>query len=204
MVENNLNGGQSRTMPKCDPIAIPFLIVTQNLIIRPLIKQDKKEVSDAIHESLKSLHMWLPSSEKVPSEDEYYNICTNFYTEAEEQTAYHFVVYQNEKFMGMCSLLEVSLAKNTAKLNYWCRSNSDNQNYFIEAINGLLRYALETSVIKAIYIDCVVGNFVNELAAKELNFKLQAVDIINGSQIKLYKIDNKDKLPQLATYSVVN
>lgn len=188
---------------KCDTINMPFLIITKNLIIRPLVKQDQAVVMEAIRESLQSLQMWLPWTDTFPSVNEYASICQKFYTEAQEQLAYHFVVYQNEVFMGMCSLMDVDLKQGLAKLGYWCRTNSVNQNYFIEAINAKLRYSFEKIGLKEIYIQCMVGNFVSELAAKELNFRLQSVDLIDGKQFKLYKIESSAVLPELDNYSVV-
>jgi len=204
MREDIKQADTATTLVKCDYIKLPFLIVTQNLIIRPLIKQDKKEMMEAIRDSLSNLQMWLPWSDKRPPTNEFVTICQNFYSEMEENLAYHFVVYQNDKFMGMCSLMNVDLKSRSARLGYWCRQNSDNQDYFIEAINGLLRYALESSTLKEIYIECIVGNYLSELTAKELHFKLQSVDLIHNKQIKLYKFDNLQSLPELQTYSVVN
>lgn len=204
MIEGKKTKYLGHSPVKCDLIELPFLIITKNLIIRPLIKQDRAVVMEAIRESLPSLEMWLPWADTFPSVNEYASICQKFYAEAHEQLAYHFVVYQNEVFMGMCSLIEVNLKHGLAKLGYWCRTNSEDKSYFIEAINAVLHYSFEKIGIKEIYIQCLVGNFVSELAAKKLNFHLRSVELIEGQQIKLYKIDNNTALPALENYSIVN
>lgn len=191
------------SMKVCDPINMPFLIVTQNLIIRPLLKQDRNEIMQAIRASLSNIHMWLPWTDKIPLVNEFANICQTFYDEAEQHYAYHFVVYQNEKFMGMCSLAEVDITKRCARLDYWCRSSLNNPDYFIEALTGILKYTFESSDLEQIYINCMVGNYMSEIAAKKLNFKLTGVELINNTQIKLYSINNATPLPSLDIYSVV-
>lgn len=180
---------------------LPFLIITPNLIIRPLIHQDKAVITDAIKQSLKVLHMWLPWVDTPPKMDEYTSICERFYVEAETKQAYHFVVYHNENFLGMCSLVEVDLSKGIAQLGFWCKVTSEDEN-FIEAVNAVLRYGFEQARIKDFYVPCVVGNYMNELAAKELNFKLKSINLINGLQIKMFKISKLADLPELEIHWV--
>lgn len=180
---------------------LPFLILTPNLIVRPLIHQDKAVISEAIKQSLKVLHMWLPWVETHPELEEYNVICDKFYSEAEANQAFHFVVYHNENFLGMCSLVEVDLDKGIAQLGFWCKVTSDEEN-FIEAVNAVLRYGFEQAKIKDFYVPCVVGNYMNELAAKELNFKLKSINIISGMQIKMFKISRLSDLPALEIHWV--
>ena len=180
---------------------IPFLILTPNLIVRPLVHQDKTVISEAIRQSLKTLHMWLPCVETHPGVEEYTSICDKLYYEAEHKQAFHFVVYQNENFLGMCSLVEVDLEKGLAQLGFWCKVTTDEEN-FIEAVNAVLRYGFEQARIKDFYVPCVVGNYMNELAAKELNFKLKSINLINGMQIKMFKISQLSDLPALEIHWV--
>ena len=130
---------------------LPFLILTPNLIVRPLIYQDKTVISEAIKQSLKVLHMWLPWVDAHPDIEEYTSICDKFYSEAEQNQAFHFIVYHNENFLGMCSLVEVDLDKGIAQLGFWCKVTSDEEN-FIEAVNAVLRYGFEQAKIRDFYV----------------------------------------------------
>lgn len=177
--------------------SLPFLILTKDLIIRPLLSVDRQEVSASIKESLDNLKMWLPWADSVPNAQEGVKIADKYFEQAEAGEAYHFIVYQNEKFMGMCSYIEHDVVGKTAHLAYWCRNNAQNEDYFIDAVNAVLNYAFKELGLIGFSISCIVGNFLSEEIAKALNFKLQGIHIIKGKQIKLFKITNTTRLPEL-------
>lgn len=178
-------------------LELPFLILTKDLIIRPLINEDRSAVQASIKESLANLKMWLPWTDEIPSIEESVKISNKYFEQAESGEAYHYAVYQNEKFMGMCSYIEHDAVSKTAHLSYWCRSNAGNENYFIDAVNAVISYAFKELGLIGLSISCIVGNFLSEEVAKVLNFKLQGIHIVRSKQIKLFKITNTTQLPEL-------
>lgn len=178
-------------------IILPFLILTKDLIIRPLLNEDKNRVNAAIKECMRELKMWLPWVDGKPSLDDVDDMCDKFYAQARSNEAYHFAVYHNEKFMGMCSFLGTDYSKMTTNLGYWSRLEEDSEERFIEAINAILRYGFEMAGISEFHIPCIVGNYTSELAAKNLNFKLQGIDLIAHKQIKKFMINNITSLPKI-------
>jgi len=178
-------------------LPLPFLILTSDLIIRPILTQDKAVAQDAITESLKDLKMWLPWVESKPKLEDAGNICDKFFHQAETKEVYHFSVYNNDQFLGMCSFLGTDYENMTTNLGYWCRTENESEEKFIDAINAVLRYGFEVAGIKEFNISCVVGNYTSEVAAKNLNFKLQGIDLVKNKQIKNFKISNLYNLPEL-------
>lgn len=174
----------------------PFLILTPHLIVRSLVYHDKSVIMQSMKESLSSLHMWLPWMEEFPDMNDYIAICDTLYKEAENREIHHFTVFHHEKFIGMCSLMDVNVKNSTAYLGFWCRILQNDVD-FGEAINAVLRYCFEQTSIEEFFIPCVMGNYVNEAVAKSLNFKLQRVDILHGKQIKLFRITDISDLPTL-------
>lgn len=184
--------------------SLPFLILSPNLVIRPLIKEDKTQMFEALRDNLKMLHMWMPWSDETPTANEFISIGESFFTESNTHESIHYVVYRDEKLIGMCSLSNYNKKSETARLGFWCNSASDNQIIFLEAINAMLQYTFKNTPLSCVYIPCVVGNFTSERYAKELNFKLSSIEIAGTMQIKLFKIENHSKLPALDIHWVKN
>ncbi len=178
-------------------LTLPFLILTKDLIIRPLLSQDRRIVNTAIKESLKNLKMWLPWVDEKPKLEDADKISQKFYYQAEHNQAYHFAVYKNEHFMGMCSFYDTDYRSMSTHLGYWCREEQNSGEEFLGAINAILRYGFEEAGIKEFSISCIVGNYTSELAAKQMNFKLQGIHLIKNKQIKVFKINSILQLPQI-------
>ncbi len=178
-------------------LALPFLILTNDLIIRPLLTQDKTIVNNTVKESLKDLKMWLPWVDEKPKLEDADKISQKFYYQAERKEAYHFSVYKNETFLGMCSFYDTNYSTMTTNLGYWCREGGNSGEEFINAINAILRYGFEVAGISEFSISCIVGNYTSEVAAKKMNFKLQGIHLIKHKQIKIFKISSPEQLPEL-------
>lgn len=181
-----------------EPNFYPFLLLTNDLIIRPLLEQDQDSFESELKASINDIHTWLPWMEEKPSATSISLLTKEYFEQARNKTAYHYSVFKNDRFIGMCSFYQYNPEKKTVHLGYWCTFNNENEDYFIDAINALLRYSFKEIGIKEIEIPCVVGNFLAEKAAKLLNFKLQKIDIINYKQIKIFKISNELALPPVS------
>lgn len=178
-----------------EPNFYPFLLLTNDLIIRPLLEQDQETFERKLRENLNQIHTWLPWMSERPMVDDITKMAKEYYDQAKSKEAFHYSVFRNDRFIGMCSLLKYNKEKKTAHLGYWSTHDPNNEDYFIDAINALIRYAFREIGIKEIEIPCVVGNFVAEKAAKLLNFKLRNIDIINFKQIKIFQINEEAALP---------
>jgi ribosomal-protein-serine acetyltransferase len=176
---------------------LPFLIVTPHFVIHPLIKQDKMQIIEALKESLKMLHMWLPWTDEAPTIHDSIALGEQFFTESLNFDAIHYVVYQNEKFMGMCSLSNYDIKSHSARLGYWCRAGAQQAELFVEAVNAIASYTFKNTPLRQLFTPCVVGNFVSEGVAKALNFALTSIELVRDRQIKIFKIDDHTLLPKL-------
>lgn len=175
-------------------LPIPFLITTRNLIIRPLLLQDKASLEAAIKESLKDLKIWLPSIEhqditapEVMTE--------KLFQQSQSGQCAHFCVYFNQSLLGICSLENYEEFDKSVEVNFWCRSQSGKENYFIDGINSILQYSFKSNLIEKFYINCIVGNYIGEITAKQLNFSVKEVKLLKSNQIKVFYIDNPQNLP---------
>ncbi|MFI4984215.1 MAG: GNAT family N-acetyltransferase [Rickettsiales bacterium] len=188
--ENENNSSEAK-----GKLTLPFLILTKDLIIRPLLNEDRRIVRAAIKDGLAHIKMWLPWTNDLPKANEFTAIANKYFSPAEED--YHYAVYQNDMFMGICSYIEYDEQEKTAHLAYWCRANEANDDYFIDAVNAVITYAFKELSLKGFSISCIMGNFLSEQVAKVLNFKLQGIHIVKNQQIKLFRITQNIELPEL-------
>lgn len=175
----------------------PFLILTKDLIVRPIVSYDESGITNGIRECLKSLQMWLPWMEEKPDPQDAPKIATKFFNQSKNDEAFHFAIYRNEELMGMCSFYEFDSKGMSAHMGYWCKNDRRNEDYFIDAINALVKYAFHAVGLLQLNISCLVGNFVSEAAAKKLHFKLQGIQLLNQKQIKLFLLTCNTPLPAL-------
>lgn len=169
-------------------IKLPFVILSNNTIVRPLMFEDKQLVSDAIQESLGNLKMWLPWVENAPKADDFQTIVEALYEEERKEEAYHFVAFHNQNFMGMVSLYNVDLAERSADLGIWFRNEYPAVAFFFEGIKSFIRYSFENLKLRTLEMPIVMGNFISEKVAKEIGFTLLKVDLNKHRQIKRYSL----------------
>lgn len=184
-------------------LPIPFLITTQNLIIRPLLHQDRVGLENAIRESIKDLKIWLPSldHQEVDAPEV---ITDKLFKESQSGECAHFCVYFNEHLLGICSFEKYSEEEKSVFVNFWCRSQSGRENYFVDGINSVLQYGFRSGLISKFYINCVVGNYIGEITAKQLNFSVKEIILYKNTQVKVFFIDNQEKLPHSVMQVVEN
>lgn len=166
---------------------LPFLMTTRNLILRPLLHLDSNNLSDSIKEGIKDMKMWLPWISTTPKAEDYKMITATFYREAENNEAKHVVVFHNENFIGMVSLYNIDNLDTAATLGYWFVNNKSKE-ILMEALRAAAQLAFEDWRLERLVIPCVAGNYFNEMAAKELSFKLNKVDLSGGQFIKIYEL----------------
>lgn len=168
----------------------PFLITTPNLILRPLIYQDIQTITAAVNEGLADLKMWLPWIANQPNQAESEQIAKTFHQEAKEEKVCHLMVYNNQEFIGMVSLYNSENASQVVKLGYWFKVIADTSvsHVFMESLRAILQFAFDEWGILKLTIPCVAGNFFNEVAAKELKFKLKRIDLVDGKSLKIYEL----------------
>jgi len=181
-----------------EPNFYPFLLLTNDLIIRPLLDQDQDTFEKELRDNINQIHTWLPWMDEKPNYDSVATLTQEYFTQAKTKAAFHYSVFRNDRFIGMCSLYQYDDKDKSAHLGYWSTHDERNEDYFIDAINALLRYSFKEIGIRSVEIPCVVGNFVAEKAAKLLNFKLQKIDIINFKQIKIFQIFSEQTLPPVS------
>jgi RimJ/RimL family protein N-acetyltransferase len=192
---------KNQSLPNTDErkIILPHLITSTHNIIRPLIHEDFAAMCSAIKASLDSLQTWIPWIDHNPSSVDFYAITTNFYQEAERGDVIHFACYHNEYFMGLVSLHKYDIDEKTAVLSYWCRADLLTPIYFTSAIKCVLHYVFENIGMRVLVIPIVFGNYISEVMAKELRFKLRNVDLSSGKPIKRFTLNNEDfdRLPDV-------
>lgn len=180
------------TVSNLQNAALPFLITTPNLILRPLLNEDMHIIIKVISDNLSALKLWLPWLGNDMKQVDASQLTEYFYEEAKNQKASHMVVYNNHEFIGMVSLYDLSNDELSAKLGYWFNSTASPNmaNIFTEAIKAVAQFAFTEWKVLTITIPCVAGNFFNEVAAKELKFKLKRVDLVGGKSIKIYELNS--------------
>ncbi len=169
-------------------IKLPFVILSNNTIIRPLMFEDRQIVSDAVQQSLGNLKMWLPWVEQAPKVDDYQAIVEALYEEERKEEAYHFAAFHNQNFMGMVSLYNLNLAEKSGDLGIWFRNEYPAVSFFFEGIKSFMRYSFENLKLRTLEMPIVMGNFISEKVAREIGFTLLKVDLNKHRQIKRYSL----------------
>lgn len=171
---------------------LPFVILSQNTILRPLLFEDKALLSESIKVSLNNLKMWIPWAEYAPKQEDYESIALDFYQDEVDGAAIHFTAFHNENFMGMLSLYNIDKVEKSADLGLWFRDEYPAVAYFFEGIKAFIRYSFENIGLKSLEMPIVMGNFISEKVAKEVGFKLLRVDFHKDRQIKRYVLRNNE------------
>lgn len=172
--------------------SLPFLITTPNLVLRPLLNEDMHIITKIIDINLPALKMWLPWLDEGMQNINAQQLTEHLYKESKEHKAEHMVVYNNQDFIGMASLFDLSDNGFTAKLGYWFNTSTDKCmiNIFTEALRATTQIAFSEWKVLTLTIPCVAGNFFSEMAAKELKFKIKRIDLVSGKSIKIYELNS--------------
>lgn len=153
----------------------PLPIKTSRLLIRPMMPGDGKRIFEAIEESRAELRPWFPWSNIETTWEECEKTARKFYADFITREAFHFVIFNHDRFVGGCALHKIYWDVPSATIGYWCRISEQGKGYIREAIAALTVYGFRNIGFKKLAIFCDNENTRSVKVAQSLNFTLETM-----------------------------
>jgi ribosomal-protein-serine acetyltransferase len=199
------------------PPDFPMPIVTPRLILRPPHFTDAKEFYNAVRDSFKELHQWMPWARTMPAIESIENfilqsnlswICKDPVKLNDERFHLPVFLYDRKnpkKLIGGSGFQVIHWNVPELELGYWQKTSESGKGYMTEAVNALTRYALEVLKMKKVEIHCDTRNIHSWKIPERLNFQRSEIVVeedqvaADGSKIDVwhYKKYNTESIPPL-------
>ena len=168
------------------PILLNFKmpLETKRLSIRPVMPGDSQYMYPAFLESRSLLEKWLVWPPTVTSIDVYEETCRTFYADFIKRKEFHLGIYEDDRFVGTCSLHDISWSIGSADIGYWCPVSCQGHGYMREAVGALVKFAFTDLGLKRITITAYTANTRSCALAEALGFTLetQALGLLRNIQ----------------------
>lgn len=151
-------------------------IVTERLILRPLEAADGPNIAEATKESWDDLSQWMRWADDCDQRSDpanctlYAQLCNDKFLSKQDFIFGGFSKDDGE-FILTSRLTCLNKAESLYIFNgYWCRSARQNQGYMTEAVQALIRYAMEHLDARKFYIHHAAGNIKTRAVMNKLGF----------------------------------
>ncbi len=152
----------------------PMPIKTERLIIRPVMPGDGKNLFEMIEESRNELEKWLPWTEKVKHWEDSEKTARMFYADFIIRKVFRFLILQNNRMIGGCSLHRINWEIPSADTGYYCRTSEQGKGYIREAIAALTVFGFNRLGLRRLTITCDDENLRSAHVAESLGFILES------------------------------
>lgn len=144
-------------------LSVPFLILTDELIVRPIVHYDRQKIFQAVSSVKHHMPQWFINHS-------YDLVVDNFYKEVSDSTAMHYVVYRNDTFIGMVSISHYECG---LQIKFWfVEASYVLLNNMVEGILCVIKYYQEECNYQIFYLMTVDGHGMCSKIAKCLDFSL--------------------------------
>lgn len=156
------------------------LIETRRLFIRIPRPGDGHAHYEALVESLPPLRQflgalpWIAREQSVELSEV---ICANSRNNFDERKDFQFFIFEKNggRFIGGCGLYRIDWTLPQVEVGYWCRTSSTGQGFIAEAVDAMVRYAMDE--LKAVRVELLtdVDNVQSRKVADRCGFELEGV-----------------------------
>lgn len=151
-------------------------ISTPRVLLRPVRINDAKIMHEAMSNSFKVLHKWMPWAHSLASLED-----TRHYLAHGEriwldtpqdgkEMPMQIMDLENQNYIGATGIKPANLAIPTFEIGYWVNEEYKSQGLITEAMNALTRYLLEGLGAKRVEINCEKDNIKSYQVAERLNY----------------------------------
>jgi RimJ/RimL family protein N-acetyltransferase len=164
-------------IPKPILLDPPIPITTPRLLMRPPRPGDGKKYNEAMQESFKELHEWLPWAQEMESLDESEEFARQASADWILRKELGLWIYDkaSDDFLAAAWFHKIDWSIPRLELGYWLRSSKTGSGLMAEAVNALTRYAFEVIGAKRLEIHCDKENVKSRAVAERLDYKLDAI-----------------------------
>jgi RimJ/RimL family protein N-acetyltransferase len=148
-------------------------VTTARLIIRPMKPGDGKQVFEAIDESREILSKWHDWVGSIKTWEDSECTAREFYANFILRKALSYVVFKEDKLIGVCGYNDPNWSIPSAAIGYWCRVSEQGKGYMREATAALTLYAFQEIGFKRLTILCDDENVKSAAIPEALGFTLE-------------------------------
>lgn len=138
------------------------------IAIRPYRADDVGALFEAARESIREVSVWLPWCHEDYSIEEAQEWVGTQARLLDEGTEYNFVIAGGfDRFLGGCSLNQISRNHRFANLGYWVRTSATGRGVATTAVRQLTTFAFTKTELIRLEIVCAVGNKASQRVAEK-------------------------------------
>ncbi len=177
----------------------PMPIGTPRLIIKPPEIGDGEMVNEAIKESFKELHPFMPWAKEMPTapESEIFvrSAAANWILKNNDEPYLPLFMFDKEthQFIGGTGYHHYDWEAGSIEIGYWIRTSFTGKGLMTEAVNALTQYAFKELCMKKISITCDINNKASKRIPEKLNYRLESI-------IKENRVDVDGKVSDTLVY----
>jgi ribosomal-protein-serine acetyltransferase len=156
-------------------LEFPESLETERLLVRAPRWGDGAAVTAALRESLDELRPWMSWVQDAPSVEESEAICRQARLRFLERTDLRFYLTLKEdgEFVGSSGLHHIDWGARRFEIGHWVRTGSSGKGYVTEAVDGIVRFAVERLSATRIEIRCDARNTRSWRVAERAGFTLE-------------------------------
>jgi RimJ/RimL family protein N-acetyltransferase len=162
-----------------DPILflIPESFESKRLIIRAPLWDDGVSVNEAVKESIKELHPWMPWARDIPTIEESEISIRRSRLQFLDRTdlRLHLILKETGQLIGSSGLHRIDWQSRKFEIGYWVRTSFGNQGYITEAVEAITNFAIHELQANRIEIRCDGRNARSARVAERQGFTLEGI-----------------------------
>lgn len=134
--------------------------------LRPTTLEDAHDLFEAVVESRRELHTWMPWCHPGYCLDDARLFLAKNDETFRAGTEYHFVITAADgRFLGICGLNGIDPTQRSANLGYWVRTSATGRGVASDAVRLLVEWAFRSTELDRLEIVAAVGNLASQQVA---------------------------------------
>ena len=136
--------------------------------IRPYRLDDAQAIWDAVRESMRELHPWMPWAHQGYSIDETRSWLGVQVPAFQQRTTFEFaIVAEDGRYLGGCGLNQIDALNQRANLGYWVRSSATGKGIATAAVRLLREWGFAHTELMRLEVLIAVSNTASRRVAEK-------------------------------------
>jgi RimJ/RimL family protein N-acetyltransferase len=155
---------------------IPQRFQTERLVLVAPRRGDGQEVSQAVRESFRDLHRWMPWAKQRPTMEETESFCRKAARDIAARQEFPFLLRlrNGDVLVGAAGLVRGDWSVPKFEIGYWLRTKFIGHGYATEAAKALTRFARRHLCVRRLEIRIDPRNARSAAVARRAGFILEA------------------------------
>lgn len=152
------------------------LIKAHDLTLRPYVRDDARELMEAVTESIEHLRPWMPWIQFEPQDiHDKRKLIRTFSDEWQSRTSFTMGIFRGDRLVGGTGF-HVRGPHDSLEIGYWVRAGHTRQRVATRATSALLDEAFRQEVINRVFINHDAANVASQGVPETLGFTLVATE----------------------------